>query len=294
MPEENPESRLSKSASLGTDKTNYIKEALKWQYNLIGLASATAFAVISASGLPIVLAAGLELIYLSVTPNLPRFKRLVRSWQYEEEKKKLDQKARMMMTEMPPEERERFATLAAVCRDIRKNYDKLSSTSQIFVSQMDEKFQWLQYGYLRLLYAAHQQQVYLNMANPAAIQREIQRLGATIDKETPRVQEINKRRVEILGKRIDKFGKIKENFQVVQAQCSAIEDVLQLIRDQSMTMRDPQEITYRLDTLVQDVEQTENTVREVESLFEMTNDGMEEVLSEANDPGSSQRNRIKN
>jgi len=294
MNEENQETRQSKSESHGTDKTNYIKEALKWQYNLIGLASATAFAVISASGLPIVLAAGLELIYLSVTPNLPRFKRLVRSWQYEEEKKKLDQKARMMMTEMPPEERERFATLAAVCRDIRKNYDKLSSTSQIFVSQMDEKFQWLQYGYLRLLYAAHQQQVYLNMANPAAIQREFQRLGATIDKETPRVQEINKRRVEILGKRIDKFGKIKENFQVVQAQCSAIEDVLQLIRDQSMTMRDPQEITYRLDTLVQDVEQTENTVREVESLFEMTNDGMEEVLSEANDPGSSQRNRIKN
>jgi hypothetical protein len=57
---------------------------------------------------------------------------------------------------------------------------------------------------------------------------------------------------------------------VVDAQCAAIEDVLQLIRDQSVTMHDPQQITEHLDNLVKDVEQTEETVREVESIFDIS------------------------
>ena len=48
---------------------------------------------------------------------------------------------------------------------------------------------------------------------------------------------------------------------MIDAQCAAIEDVLQLIRDQSVTMRDPQEVSEQLDNLVQDVEQTEQSVQ---------------------------------
>ena len=83
------------------------------------------------------------------------------------------------------------------------------------------------------------------------------------------MQEINRKRIEILGKRIEKFDKIKENCQVMEAQCAAIEDVLQLIRDQSVTMHDPQQMSEHLDGLVKDVEQTEETVREVESIFDI-------------------------
>ena len=56
---------------------------------------------------------------------------------------------------------------------------------------------------------------------------------------------------------------------MIDAQCAAIEDVLQLIRDQSVTMRDPQQVSDQLEGLVHDVEQTEQTVREVESIFDM-------------------------
>ena len=38
-----------------------------------------------------------------------------------------------------------------------------------------------------------------------------------------------------------------------------IEDVLGLIKDQSVTMRDPQQLSEHLDGLVKDVEQTEET-----------------------------------
>ena len=59
------------------------------------------------------------------------------------------------------------------------------------------------------------------------------------------MQEINKKRIEILTKRLEKFDKISENRKVVDAQCSAVEDVLMLVRDQSVTMRDPQQVSER-------------------------------------------------
>jgi len=82
---------------------------------------------------------------------------------------------------------------------------------------------------------------------------------------------------------------VHENCQVIDAQCAAIEDVLQLIRDQSVTMHDPQQISDHLDNLVKDVEQTEETVREVESIFDMS-----PLATPDFEQGSDTRTRMRN
>ena len=137
---------------------------------------------------------------------------------------------------------------------------------------------------------------YLQMADSGNIQRELTQLQNSLDKEVPKVQEINRKRIDILQRRLQKFVKIRENEGVIAAQCSAIEDVLKLIRDQTMTRRDPQEITERLDTLVQDVEQTEDSVREMEAIFDMANSDPGETISQISVPPapSSTRNRVRN
>ncbi len=123
---------------------------------------------------------------------------------------------------------------------------------------------------MRLLYTAHAHREYLKSLNPDQVRGEVASLEKSLANEPPKVQEINQRRIEILRKRVEKFEKIRENRQVIDAQCAAIEDVLQLIRDQSVTMRDPQEVAAQLDHLVQDVEQTEQSVREMEEIFALT------------------------
>jgi uncharacterized protein YukE len=249
---------------------SYVKAAFHWQYNLIALAGAAGFALLSASGLPILLAAGVELIYLSTVPQNVRFQRLVRSWQYAEQKKQQQRGLSDLFRELPPEMRSRYARLDAICQGIRENYKRLSSTSQMFAEQMESKLDGLSQSYVRLLNSAFHHRQYLNTTNPDLIRKEAAGLQADLEHEPAKVQEINRKRIEILGKRIEKFDKIKENCQVVDAQCAAIEDVLQLIRDQSVTMHDPQEISEHLDNLVKDVEQTEETVREVESIFDLS------------------------
>lgn len=66
---------------------------------------------------------------------------------------------------------------------------------------------------------------------------------------------------------------------MADAQCAAMEEVLQLIRDQSVTLRDPQQVSDQLENLVHDVEQTEETVKEVESIFDMASPEMTGTLA---------------
>jgi hypothetical protein len=249
---------------------NYVKAAFNWQYNWIALAGAAGFALVSGSALPLLLGAGLEMIYLSTVPHNGRFQRLARSWRYADERREREKSLNALFYELPPEMRARYNSLAQTCTAIRQNYRRLTATSQMFVDQMESKLEGLSQSYVRLLNSAFHHREYLRLTDPNAIQREAAQLEKDLDRDAPKVQEINRKRIEILRKRLEKYHKIRENCQVIDAQCAAIEDVLQLIRDQSVTMHDPQQISEHLESLVKDVEQTEETVREVESIFELS------------------------
>ena len=251
------------------DSPEYVKEAFGWQYNLIALAGAGAFALVSGSALPLLLAGGLELIYLSTVPQMGRFRRLVRSQRYAEERRRQERSLGAMLQALPPEARKRYVGLTEMCEAIRANYGGLSSTAQLFVRETEAKLQGLLLAYLRLLHAAHVHSEHARTTDSQAIKRELGNLQARLAADAPKVQEINLKRIEILAKRLEKFEKIAENRQVIEAQCAAIEDMLKLISDQSVTMRDPQELSDRLEGLVRDVEQTEETVRQVETIVDL-------------------------
>jgi len=288
---------MPRDESAGSE-INYVKEAARLQYNWITLAGIAGFALVSGSALPLLLGAGLELMYLSMVPHNPRFQRLVRSWKYAEEKRRNDQRLNAMYQEIPQEMRVRYARLDTVCSAIRQNYGRLSTTSQIFAEQMEERMQGLLQGYVRLLHAAWQHREYLRTTDLNAVQRELANLQRTQDSDSPKVQEINRKRVEILNKRIEKFHKIQENCAVIDAQCAAVEDVLGLIKDQSVTMRDPQQLSDHLEGLVKDVEQTEETVREVENIFENVPEmnGIAPLPADSGEPEGpgSPKNRVRN
>jgi len=249
---------------------NYVKEAFKWQYNLIALGGAAAASVISLSPLPLILAAGAELMYLASVPGIPAFQRLVRSWRYADQKKEHDERLKAMQYSLPPEIRDRFRHLEDITADIRRNYARLSSTSQAFIGQIEAQLQGLMTAFIRLANSDVQHVQYLQTTDVNGIRNEVKYLKERLAKDAAKVQEINRKRIEILEKRLEKYQKIRENRQVIDAQCRAIEDVLQLIHDQSITMADPQQVSDRLESLVKDVEQTEESVREVEAIFQMS------------------------
>jgi len=275
------------------DKINFVREAFHLQYNWIAMVSAGAFALVSASFLPIILAGGLELMYLAIVPHNWRFQRLVKSWKLAEEQQKHQQKLSEMLASLPAVMQSRYVHAVQVCGAIRGNFAQFSSTSQIFLQQIDARLQGLLSGYARLLLAAAQQQQYVKSAEQDGIKHEIASLQKALSSDPPKVQEINKKRIEILTKRLEKFDKISENRKVVDAQCSAVEDVLMLVRDQSVTMRDPQQVSERLDSLVHDVEQTEQTVQQVEAIFSGMSPDLDGLMSIDDSSTSSGPNRVR-
>jgi hypothetical protein len=272
---------------------SYVKEAFHLQYNWIAMVSAGAFALVSGSFLPILLAGGVELMYLAIVPQNWRFQRLVRSWKFAEEQQKHQQKLGEMLASLPAEMQSRYVHAAQVCGSIRSNFAQFSSTSQIFLQQIDTRLQGLLNGYARLLSAAAQQLQYLRSTEQEGIKREIGSLQKSLSTDPLKVQEINKKRIEILTKRLEKFDKISENRRVVDAQCSAVEDVLMLVRDQSVTMRDPQQVSERLDSLVHDVEQTEQTVQQVEAIFSGMSPDLDGLMSLDDTSVPSGPNRVR-
>jgi hypothetical protein len=284
------------SGATPQDKINFVKEAFHIQYNWIAMVSAVAFALVSGSFLPIILAGGLELMYLAIVPQNWRFQRLVRSWKFSEQQQKQQQQLGDLLRMLPADLQSRYIHAAQVCGSIRTNFAQFSSTSQIFLQQIDTRLQGLLNGYARLLSSAAQQQQYLRTAEQDGIKHEIVSLQKSLNSDLPKVQEINKKRIEILTKRLEKFDKISENRKVVDAQCSAVEDVLMLVRDQSVTMRDPQQVSERLDSLVKDVEQTEQTVQQVEAIFSGMSPDLDGLMAmdDSSTPSGSNRVRMSN
>lgn len=290
---EGPESPANSSND--HEEINFVKEAFKLQYNWISLVGAGIFAVMSGSLLPILLASGLELMYLAIVPQNWRFQRLVRSWKLAEKLEQNQQQFAQLLNALPSEAKARYMQLAQVCASVRRNFSQLSSTSQIFLQQMDARLDGLVRGYARLLLSFSQQQQYLKTTDPNDIKREIAALQRGMNNDAPKVQDINKKRIEILNKRLEKYQKIADNQDVVEAQCSAVEDVLHLVRDQSVTMRDPQQVSEQLENLVKDVEQTEQTVQQVEAVFGSMSSDLEGLMSvEDMSPSTVSRQRVKN
>src|SRR6266852_7582696 len=144
---------------------NYVREAFHLQYNWIAMVSAGAFALVSASFLPIILAGGLELMYLAIVPQNWRFQRLIRSRKFAEEQQKHQQKLSEMLASLTAEMQSRYVHAAQVCGAIRTNFAQFSSTSQIFLQQIDSRLQGLLTGYARLLLAAAQQKQYMKITD---------------------------------------------------------------------------------------------------------------------------------
>jgi hypothetical protein len=88
-----------------------------------------------------------------------------------------------------------------------------------------------------------------------------------MEDDTPRVKAIKARRLRILEQRLERSKKGQENLEIIEAQLETIEDVVKYIHEQSLTLRNPEEISFQLDTLLTEVEETQASVEELEEVF---------------------------
>ncbi|HET6566688.1 MAG TPA: hypothetical protein VFG50_01915 [Rhodothermales bacterium] len=252
---------------------NYTKEAFLNPFNLAFLivAMLTAF-VVSLSGggvaeaifnFVLILSAAAELMYLGIMPRQERFRRLVRSQHAAERAKPPSQKE--IFEVLTKYSQRRYVRLRKLEKDITLNYRKLNYASQPLIDSHLQKIDGLLDSYLNLLYQKERYEHSLQSSTESEVVRAIAELRTNMQNDPPRVAAIKQRRLRVLEQRLERFKKSRENNEIIEAQLETIEDVTKYIHEQSLTLRNPEEITFQLDMLLNEVEETRATVVELES-----------------------------
>lgn len=251
---------------------NYTKEAFLHPWNLTFLITAmlAAFAV-SLTGVSwpfetvLIFAAAAELLYLGSMPKQERFRKAVRSRRAAEHAKPPSQKEIFQL--LTKYSQRRYARQRKLEKDIQANYRKLSYASQGMLDSHLAKIDGLLDSYLNLLYQKERYEYTASNTTEGEVVRAIQALRVDMEDDTPRVRSIKQRRLRILEQRLERSKKSAENLQIIEAQLETIEDVVLYIHEQSLTLRNPEEITFQLDTLLSEVEETQASVEAIEEVF---------------------------
>jgi hypothetical protein len=239
--------------------------ALTSDVNLIALGTAVGFAILSGSFLPLLLAAGLELTCL---PLLERYHRYQRAREIEKERARRKQtEVQDMLLAMPEVERQHYRELQSLAAEIRRNYQSMTSTSQVLLSQLTEKLDVLLAFYLRLRHSLSRYAAYFRTTSAERIQERMAMLEREMSQGPEKVQQVKARTRAVLAKRLERYHKAVENRDLIHAQTETIQEVLQLLRDQSYSMRDPRSIAEQVDGLISSAEETERGVRDLEDIL---------------------------
>jgi hypothetical protein len=249
-------------------KPRYVRAALLNGGNLTALGAAAVASLFTLSPLPVLLALGAELVYLGSVPALPGFKRSVERKLAQKRSEEASKQADVMLAELSPNQREHFYALRDLKDRILENYKRLGSGSLMLMSS-EQRIDQLLASFLRLLSTLNAYRKYLGTTNRQQVERELNELVSDIERDPgpEKVREVRLKRAEILRKRLARFDKAAEHRELMSHQLASIEDILRLLHEQSIGMRDPEVVSRQLETVSAEVETTESTVRELEEFL---------------------------
>lgn len=247
----------------------YVFAALRHRWSYVILGGGAIAAVATGSDLPMLLAAGAELTFLGLVSGDTRFQQAVDARDTRRNARRRARRTEAMLAELAPNQREHFLGLQALAARIHENFARLESSGGAVALQSASRIDSLLQAFLRLLITLNDHRRYLGSTDRAHIESELRALevdvkaGAAADA----VREIKQRRIAILRKRLERFAKAQESREVISHQLASIEDLLRLLHEQSITLRDPSGLTQQLDVLAIEVEEAEATVRELDKLL---------------------------
>mgnify|MGYP006425581559 CR=1 FL=1 len=256
---------------MSRESINFTREAFLNRWNLLFLAAGIAMSLgiyglgVLPFWLPLTFVMAGELLYLGVMPRNERYRRHIRSQKIAERNKAPSKNE--IFRSLNREDQRRVKRLRDLRDEIRANYQGLSYASQGLLDSHLKKIDGLIESYLQML---HQRERYRGQTDGASEQRvirQIRELRNDMADDSDRVKAVKKRRMKVLKQRLARFKQGHENLEIIGAQLGTIEDVVKYIHEESWTMQNPEEITFQLDTLMEEVEETQSSVRQIEDVF---------------------------
>lgn len=248
----------------------YVAAALRHPLSLVIAGTGAMLAAAGWSETPLLVFGGFELIWVTAAVRSHRFRRAVDAKRERKRVLAWEQKNERLLSELAHDQRDYFLGLQGIGSRILHNWRRFESTGGSRLhEQMRARIEALLGSFLKLLVTLNDHRRYLSSTDRARIERELSELEGELPGSSEAVREVKKRRVEILRKRVARFRGAEESREVIRHQLASIEDLLRLVHEQSITLRDPAAMNRHLDTLALEVEEAENTARELERFLEL-------------------------
>jgi hypothetical protein len=244
-----------------------LRELIVNQYQAIVAAGAVAASVLTLNPLPLLLWFGSELVLLPILDSGP-LRRLVSRRRREAARKLSDERRRAMIATFDPASARRYGALSAMCGMIEANYQSLTGISQAYLSEQRGKLDNILEGVLSRMLALQRYQK-MPSRDPGDIAREIGRLEAELagGDLNERARAALQKNLELKRKLMASYEEIEGTMKALETELDSMASLLEVLHQNSISLRDPQAISEELDSIVQQSEASERIVREMEALL---------------------------
>lgn len=257
---------------------NYFAEAFKtpWNFGIVGVLIALG-SILKFHPYFLVFSFALEIGALSLIASNKRFQRVIRARRNiplaMPDFSELDQ----LRKTLDEDHLASFRKFEEICRQIQQNADIVDEPRSTLLGGAIGKLEQFGTTFLRML-ASHQNYVrYLSQVDRDRIVQEMTRIERDIDGKTGRVIELKQKNREILAQRLDRIEKARENREIVEAELEVMINTLNLLRDQTISITDPQGISIQIDTVLETMRDTDELVREIDNFMSGSLDKIEAI-----------------
>ena len=220
----------------------YVKEALKEPINFWGMVGFGVTAVFLQDVTPLLLAMGTEVVYLSVVPVSPIYRRLVARREKERSRKLREARREAIVRGFDPREREAVEYLRWMKNQIYSNYHKFTNSKEIpaNLQSLDQRWE----DFVELLDVYRRRKHHLRTTNRQAVQYQLKQAEHAIQTSTDdRQKRIQQANAEILKRRVAAFNDLERSVRMVEGQLQSIENFFGLVNDQVVTLPTPERVS---------------------------------------------------
>ncbi len=257
---------------------NYVREAFALPANLLYLAALAGVGVAASLGGWLDIAApflfmgvGLEMFYLALMPRWPRFIRAINAKQQPQVERVEQQLVSLnYLTKLGKDSIEQYALLTKKKVQISDNLIKQKQLGDSFLQAYVTKMNALEAQYVELLYDIDQARRFLAQESSQGIDAQQRQLEVEMQAsgDSPRIRELYAKRMALLKKRKERNVDVRDQLRMAEIQLATLEDTVNYLLEQSMSLRNPDEVSRLLDSVINETEEHYQSMRDIQGIVD--------------------------
>jgi hypothetical protein len=245
-----------------------LKELIFNQYQAIVMGGAALASVLTINPLPLLIWLGTEMVLLPVLDSGP-LRRLVARRRRDAARAQSAERRKSLIASFDAAYARRYVAMEQLCRMIEANYQGLSGISQAYLSEQRGKLDNILEGCMHRMLALQRYEKMPLSRKPGDIKSEIAELERELGGSdlNDRARAALQKNLELKRRLLKSYSEVGGTMRALETELDSMASLLEVLHQNSLSLRDPQAISEELDTIVRQSEDSEKVVREMEALL---------------------------